>query len=70
MTIGSNYFRSYARNISFAIATANFAARNDPAVSDASGDRRALAPIARSRSKLELESGTHSSSVTNAQDVI
>ena len=69
MTIGSSYFCSYARTISFAIARGHFAIGNDASTSTGAGEKRASSSIDLVSSELAAEN-RQSSLVTEMLRVI
>ena len=60
MTIGSSYFCSYARTISFAIARGHFAIGDDASTSTGAGEKRASSSIDHVSSELPAENGPSS----------
>ena len=57
MTIGSSYFCSYARTISFAIARGRFDVGHDASASTVASEKRAPSSIALAPSGLAAETG-------------
>ena len=70
MTLGSSYFQSYARTISFAIARADFAAGRDTATTTNFSDKRAQSHVDLIPSGPISEHRSHSSFGADQQNVI